>query len=197
MPAVIHILVIAPVLNLLSWTIPKIISKHEIFLFLLSMLVVTAAVAQNLDRGIHKPSTRCSFLFGEKANDADKMDVAAYDDVVVETMAPSLVANDVAPATLLEPQFASFAIAEPMDAEEVMLTNRVLRKLNRKDSPWWPVQPLRSACSAVESIDEPCGQRCGLRLGVDCRLCHGRFGLCLGFVGHHLRCHRHEAHQRR
>ena len=107
---------------------------------MLSMLVVTAAAAQKpFDRGIHKRTTGgVSFLFGEKkANDADKMDVAAYDDVVaLETMGPSLVANDVAPATLLEPQFASFAIAEPMaepmNVEEVMLTNRVLRKLNRK-----------------------------------------------------------------
>ena len=106
------------------------------FSLLLSMLVVTAAAAQKpFDRGIHKRTTGgVSFLFGEKkANDADKMDVAAYDDVVaLETMGPSLVANDVAPATLLEPQFASFAIAEPMNVEEVMLTNRVLRKLNRK-----------------------------------------------------------------
>ena len=98
------------------------------------MLVVTAAVAQKpFDRGIHKRTTGgVSFLFGEKkAKDADNMDVVTYDDMVaLETMAPSLVANDVAPSTLLEPQFASFAIAEPI--EEVMLTNRVLRKLNRK-----------------------------------------------------------------
>ena len=107
------------------------------FSLLLSMLVVTAAVAQKpFDRGIHKRTTGgVSFLFGEKkAKDADKMDVAAYDDVVaLETMAPSLVANDVAPAALIESQdLASFAVAEPMNVEEVMLTNRVLRKLNRK-----------------------------------------------------------------
>ena len=106
------------------------------FSLLLSMLVVTCAVAQKpFDRGIHKRTTGgVSFLFGEKkANDAEKMDVVAYDDVVaLETMAPSLVANDVAPATLLEPQFASFAIAEPMDAEDVILTNRVLRKVEQK-----------------------------------------------------------------
>ena len=106
------------------------------FSLLLSMLVVTAAVAQKpFDRGIHKRTTGgVSFLFGEKkAKDADNMDVVTYDDMVaLETMAPSLVANDVAPATLLDPQVASFAMAEPMEVEEVILTNRVLRKLNRK-----------------------------------------------------------------
>ena len=105
------------------------------FSLLLSMLVVTAAVAQKpFDRGIHKRTTGgVSFLFGEKkAKDADNMDVVTYDDMVaLETMAPSLVANDVAPAALIEPQdLAAFAVAEPI--EEVMLTNRVLRKLNRK-----------------------------------------------------------------
>jgi len=105
------------------------------FSLLLSMLVVTAAVAQKpFDRGIHKRTTGgVSFLFGEKkAKDAEKMDVVTYDDVVaLETMAPSLVANDVAPAALIESQdLAAFAVAEPI--EEVMLTNRVLRKLNRK-----------------------------------------------------------------
>ena len=99
------------------------------------MLVVTAAVAQKpFDRGIHKRTTGgVSFLFGEKkAKDADNMDVVTYDDMVaLETMAPSLVANDVAPAALIESQdLAAFAVAEPI--EEVMLTNRVLRKLNRK-----------------------------------------------------------------
>jgi hypothetical protein len=106
------------------------------FSLLLSMLVVTAAVAQKpFDRGIHKRTTGgVSFLFGEKkAKDADNMDVVTYDDMVaLETMAPSLVANDVAPAALLEPQVASFAMAEPMEVEKVILTNRVLRKLNRK-----------------------------------------------------------------
>ena len=60
------------------------------------------------------------------------MDVVTYDDMVaLETMAPSLVANDVAPAALIESQdLAAFAVAEPI--EEVVLTNRVLRKLNRK-----------------------------------------------------------------
>ena len=100
------------------------------------MLVVTAAVAQKpFDRGIHKRTTGgVSFLFGEKkAKDADKVDVVALDDVVaLETMAPSLVANDLAPATLLEPQVAAIAMTEPMDVEEVILTDRVLRKLNRK-----------------------------------------------------------------
>ena len=105
------------------------------FSLLLSMLVVTAAVAQKpFDRGIHKRTTGgVSFLFGEKkAKDADNMDVVTYDDMVaLETMAPSLVANDVAPAALIESQdLAAFAVAEPI--EEVMLTNRVLRKLNRK-----------------------------------------------------------------
>ena len=99
------------------------------------MLVVTAAVAQKpFDRGIHKRTTGgVSFLFGEKkAKDADNMDVVTYDDMVaLETMAPSLVANDVAPAALIESQdLAAFAVAEPI--EEVVLTNRVLRKLNRK-----------------------------------------------------------------
>lgn len=100
------------------------------------MLVVTAAVAQKpFDRGIHKRTTGgVSFLFGEKkAKDADNVELVAYDDVVaLETMAPSLVANDLAPAALIEPQVASFAMAQPMDVEEVILTNRVLRKLNRK-----------------------------------------------------------------
>ena len=105
------------------------------FSLLLSMLVVTAAVAQKpFDRGIHKRTTGgVSFLFGEKkAKDADIMDVITYDDMVaLETMAPSLVANDVAPAALIESQdLAAFAVAEPI--EEVVLTNRVLRKLNRK-----------------------------------------------------------------
>jgi len=105
------------------------------FSLLLSMLVVTAAVAQKpFDRGIHKRTTGgVSFLFGEKkAKDADNMDVVTYDDMVaLETMAPSLVANDVAPAALIESQdLAAFAVAEPI--EEVVLTNRVLRKLNRK-----------------------------------------------------------------
>ena len=99
------------------------------------MMVVTAAVAQKpFDRGIHKRTTGgVSFLFGEKkTKDADKVDVVAYDDVVaLETMAPSLLANDVAPATLIEPQVEAFALAEPM-VEEVVLTNRILRKLNRK-----------------------------------------------------------------
>ncbi len=99
------------------------------------MMVVTAAVAQKpFDRSIHKRTTGgVSFLFGEKkTKDADKVDVVAYDDVVaLETMAPSLLANDVAPATLIEPQVEAFALAEPM-VEEVVLTNRVLRKLNRK-----------------------------------------------------------------
>lgn len=105
------------------------------FSLLLSMLVVTAAVAQKpFDRGIHKRTTGgVSFLFGEKkASDAEKMNVVAFDEVVaLEAMAPSLLANDVAPAALIESQdLASFAVAEPI--EEVLLTNRVLRKLNRK-----------------------------------------------------------------
>lgn len=99
------------------------------------MMVVTAAVAQKpFDRGIHKRTTGgVSFLFGEKkTKDADKVDVVAYDDMVaLETMAPSLLANDVATATLMEPQVEAFAQAAPV-VEEVVLTNRVLRKLNRK-----------------------------------------------------------------
>ena len=99
------------------------------------MLVVTAAVAQKpFDRGIHKRTTGgVSFLFGEKkASDAEKMNVVAFDEVVaLEAMAPSLLANDVAPAALIESQdLPLFAVAEPI--EEVLLTNRVLRKLNRK-----------------------------------------------------------------
>ena len=108
--------------------------KH--FSLLLSMLVVTAAVAQKpFDRGIHKRTTGgVSFLFGEKkASDAEKTNVVAFDNVVaLEAMAPSLVANDVAPAALVEPQdVAAFAVAEPMNVEDVILTHRV-RKLNRK-----------------------------------------------------------------
>ena len=107
------------------------------FSLLLSMLVVTAAVAQKpFDRGIHKRTTGgVSFLFGEKkASDAEKMNVVAFDEVVaLEAMAPSLLANDFAPAALVEPQdVVAFAVAEPMNVEDVILTNRVLRKLNRK-----------------------------------------------------------------
>ena len=107
------------------------------FSLLLSMLVVTAAVAQKpFDRGIHKRTTGgVSFLFGEKkASDAEKMNVVAFDEVVaLEAMAPSLLANDFAPAALVEPQdVVTFAVAEPMNVEDVILTNRVLRKLNRK-----------------------------------------------------------------
>ncbi|MEE2919762.1 MAG: DUF4190 domain-containing protein [Bacteroidota bacterium] len=109
--------------------------KH--FSFLLSMLVVTAAVAQKpLDRGIHKRTTGgVSFLFGEKkAQDVDKTDVVAFDVVVaLETVAPSLLSHGVAPAALVEmPDMAAFAVAEPMNIEDVILTDRVLRKLNRK-----------------------------------------------------------------
>lgn len=129
-------LAIALVLDVLSWHLfPKSFRDMKYFSLLLSMLVVTAAVAQKpFDRGIHKRTTGgVSFLFGEKkASDAEKMNVVAFDEVVaLEAMAPSLLANDVAPAALIESQdLASFAVAEPI--EEVLLTNRVLRKLNRK-----------------------------------------------------------------
>ena len=67
--------------------------KH--FTFLLSMLVVSAAVAQKpIDRGIHKRTTGgVSFLFGKK-----KAKEAVNTDVVVFEEAYSL--NAIAPKTL-------------------------------------------------------------------------------------------------
>ena len=107
------------------------------FSFLLSMLVVTAAIGQKpLDRGIHKRTTGgVSFLFGEKkANKAEKADVIAFDDVVaLETLSPTELPVEVEPAGLLQSDAVfAVAVAEPMEVETFTLSNRAIRKLNRR-----------------------------------------------------------------
>ena len=107
------------------------------FSFLLSMLIVTAAVGQKpLDRGVHKRTTGgVSFLFGEKkANKAEKTDVIAFDDVVaLETLSPTELPIEIEPAGLLESNaMVAVAAAEPMEVETFTLSNRAIRKLNRK-----------------------------------------------------------------
>ena len=110
--------------------------KH--FAFLLSMLVVGAAVAQKpLDRGIHKRTTGgVSFLFGKKkAKDAVNTDVVVLEDAYsLNAIAPKSVPFEFESAILQKEtrNFAALDIVRPTRQKSNDRTGRFLRPLNRK-----------------------------------------------------------------
>jgi hypothetical protein len=110
--------------------------KH--FTFLLSMLVVSAAVAQKpIDRGIHKRTTGgVSFLFGKKkAKEAVNTDVVVFEEAYsLNAIAPKTLPFEFESAMLLkEPRnLASLDIVPPSRQKPNDRTSRLLRPLNRR-----------------------------------------------------------------
>lgn len=108
------------------------------FTFLLSMLVVSAAVAQKpIDRGIHKRTTGgVSFLFGKKkAKEAVNTDVVVFEEAhSLSAIAPKTVPFEFESAMLFKEtrNFASLDIVPPSRQKPNNWTGRLLRPLNRK-----------------------------------------------------------------
>ena len=114
----------------------RLIMKY--FTFLLSMLVVSVAVAQKpLDRGIHKRTTGgVSFLFGDKkAKDACKTNVVAFENIYsLQPIAANALPVYTEPAVLLEaPLDLASAISIPsLTQQPKERTGRFLRPILRK-----------------------------------------------------------------
>lgn len=110
--------------------------KH--FTFLLSMLVVTAAVAQRpIDRGIHKRATGgVSFLFDKKnANDAVNVDAVVFEEAQsLNTIETKTVPYEFESAMLLKGprNLACVDIVPTARQKPTNRTSRLLRPLNRK-----------------------------------------------------------------
>ena len=110
--------------------------KH--FAFLLSMLVVSAAVAQKpIDRGIHKRATGgVSFLFDKKkANDAVNTDAVVFEEVQSLNAIETKTVPYVFESAVLMKGTRNFALMDNVSTslqKPTDRTSRFLRPLNRK-----------------------------------------------------------------